>query len=69
MRLDSPAGFANRTARLGSLERKAAAYDVWLVGDEPSDLVAAEELKNLSLVVPRRTKRGRLFSGLCHSLI
>ena len=52
-----------KTARIGSLARKHATYDVWSLGEDSHETVGAEEVKNLSCMVPRKKRDGRLFPG------
>lgn len=59
--LDVPSG--SKTSKVGSLERKHASYDVWYLGDDPNDAVGGEEVKNLSVLVPRAKKGGKLYTG------
>lgn len=69
IKVEAPSGSTSSTARIGSLERKSTTYDIWSVGHAPNDLVGAEELKELSLMVPRKKKRGKLFLGETHPVV
>lgn len=64
LKLDAPSASNSKSARMGSLVRKFTTYDVWSVGNEPNDFVGAEELKNISVMVPRKKSRGKLFQGM-----
>jgi hypothetical protein len=54
-----------KSAKLGMLQRKHIGYDIWSVGDdEPEELpVAGEEIKGLSCLLPRKSKKGKLYAG------
>ncbi|KAJ7144984.1 hypothetical protein C8R43DRAFT_1013712 [Mycena crocata] len=56
---------SKKTTKLGVLQRKVVAYDIWSVGDdEPEELpVGGEEIKSLSCLLPRRSKRGQLYAA------
>lgn len=64
--LDSPS--SSQTSRMGSIDRKHASYDVWSLGDSPSDHVGGEELKRLSCLLPRKSKGGKLYRGASYVL-
>lgn len=52
------------TARIGSIERKTASYDVWNLGEDVGgEVVGGEELKALSCLLPRSKKHGKLYLG------
>ncbi|TFK45536.1 hypothetical protein OE88DRAFT_1740222 [Heliocybe sulcata] len=58
----------SRSARMGTLDRKHTSYDIWSVGEEddegrPDSLVAGEEMKHLSCLLPRARKGGKLYQG------
>ena len=59
--LDVPSG--SKTSKVGSLERKHTNYDLWYLGEDTNDAVGGEEVKNLSVLVPRAKKGGKLFTG------
>lgn len=61
LKLDAPA--ANKTARIGSLDRKSASYDVWSLGEEPNEAIAADELRNLQPLLPRKKKDTKFYSA------
>lgn len=63
LKLDTPTGSTSRAARMGSLDRKSATYDVWSLGEEADSVVGAEEMKTLSCLAPRQKKRGKLYLG------
>ncbi|KAJ6457062.1 hypothetical protein C8R47DRAFT_1060289 [Mycena vitilis] len=56
---------SKKTAKLGMLQRKHVAYDIWSVGDDaPDDLpIGGEEIKGLSCLVPRNSKPGKLYTA------
>ncbi|KAF8835782.1 hypothetical protein BDN67DRAFT_937572, partial [Paxillus ammoniavirescens] len=58
LEIDPPS--SSRTARVGSLARKTATYDVWSIGDDDTEVVGGEELRGLSCLIPRTKKRGKL---------
>ncbi|CAL1703230.1 unnamed protein product [Somion occarium] len=59
--IDVPSG--STTAKVGSLERKHASYDTWCLGEDTNDNVGGEEVKNLSVLVPRARKGGKLYAA------
>ncbi|KAF7305228.1 hypothetical protein MKEN_01238000 [Mycena kentingensis (nom. inval.)] len=63
--LKLPSSDADKTAKLGMIQRKHVAYDVWSVGkDVPEELpIGGEEVKGLSCLLPRKSKKGRLYAG------
>ncbi|KAK7024045.1 hypothetical protein R3P38DRAFT_2956223, partial [Favolaschia claudopus] len=66
--LELPSGSkrdSKKSAKLGMLQRKHVAYDIWSVGeDEPEEMpIAGEEVKGLSCLLPRKTKKGKLYSA------
>ncbi|KAF8191621.1 hypothetical protein K438DRAFT_1590853 [Mycena galopus ATCC 62051] len=58
-------GDSKKSAKLGMLQRKHVAYDIWSVGDdEPEELpISGEEIKGLSCLLPRKSKKGKLFTA------
>jgi len=54
-----------KSAKLGMLQRKHIAYDIWSVGDdEPEELpIGGEEVKGLSCLLPRKSKKGKLYAA------
>ncbi|KAJ7491038.1 hypothetical protein FB451DRAFT_1124651 [Mycena latifolia] len=56
---------SKKSAKLGMLQRKHVAYDIWSVGDdEPAELpIGGEEVKGLSCLLPRKSKKGRLYAA------
>ncbi|KAF7359109.1 hypothetical protein MSAN_01252400 [Mycena sanguinolenta] len=54
-----------KSAKLGMLQRKHVAYDIWSVGDdEPEELpITGEEIKDLSCLLPRKSKKGKLYAA------
>ncbi|KAF9494073.1 hypothetical protein BDN71DRAFT_1449397 [Pleurotus eryngii] len=54
------------STKVGVLERKLANYDIWAIGEGDADAdspVVGEEIRNLSCLLPRRSKEGKLFSA------
>ncbi|KDQ34109.1 hypothetical protein PLEOSDRAFT_1110847 [Pleurotus ostreatus PC15] len=55
------------STKVGVLERKLANYDIWAIGEgEDADAnspVVGEEIRNLSCLLPRKSKEGKLFSA------
>jgi hypothetical protein len=55
---------SSKSARIGTLNRKHATYDIWSVGDNDDDQpVGGEEIKGLSCLLPKKSKNGKLFRG------
>ncbi|KAJ7215305.1 hypothetical protein B0H12DRAFT_1154665 [Mycena haematopus] len=56
---------SKKSAKLGTLQRKYVAYDIWSVGDdEPEEIpIAGEEIKGLSCLLPRKSKKGKLYAA------
>ncbi|CAK5264004.1 unnamed protein product [Mycena citricolor] len=56
---------ATSSAKLGVLQRKHVAYDIWSVGDDaPEDMpIGGEEIKGISCLLPRKTGKGALYSA------
>ncbi|KAF7353838.1 hypothetical protein MVEN_01069400 [Mycena venus] len=56
---------SKKSAKLGMLQRKHVAYDIWSVGDdEPEELpISGEEVKGLSCLLPRKSKKGKLYTA------
>ncbi|KAJ7221573.1 hypothetical protein GGX14DRAFT_430211 [Mycena pura] len=54
-----------KTAKMGVLQRKHVAYDVWAVGDDTPEAlpIGGEEIKGLSCLLPRKSKKGRLYQA------
>ena len=61
LKLDAPS--LSKTAQIGSIERKQTSYDVWTLGDEPSDTIGAEEMKTLTCLLPRKKKGTKFYAG------
>lgn len=60
MKLDVPS--SSQSARIGSLNRKHATYDIWSVGDDDNQPVGGEEIKELTCLLPRK-KKVKLYQG------
>ncbi|KAG6897873.1 hypothetical protein C0992_009671 [Termitomyces sp. T32_za158] len=59
---------AKQSARVGTLDRKHATFDIWSVGEdggwdggEQDVSIGGEEIKSLSCLLPRKSKNGTLF--------
>ncbi|KAJ7611728.1 hypothetical protein FB45DRAFT_803788 [Roridomyces roridus] len=54
---------SKKTEKMGTLPRTKVTYDIWSVGDDaPDDLpVGGEEIKSLSCLLPRKSKKGKLY--------
>ncbi|KXN83230.1 hypothetical protein AN958_01681 [Leucoagaricus sp. SymC.cos] len=60
-----------KTSRIGTFKRKHISYDVWSLGDEDANdnaveashphIVGGEEIKSLSCLLPRKSKKGKLY--------
>ncbi|EJF62725.1 hypothetical protein DICSQDRAFT_169114 [Dichomitus squalens LYAD-421 SS1] len=54
---------SSTTTRLGTIDRKSTAYDVWGLGDDEADAVGGDELRAVSCLLPRRKKGGKLYQA------
>ncbi|KAJ7765762.1 hypothetical protein B0H16DRAFT_1524299 [Mycena metata] len=56
---------SRKSAKMGMLQRKHVAYDIWSVGDDvPEELpIGGEEVKGLSCLLPRKSKKGKLYNA------
>ncbi|TBU26084.1 DNA-directed RNA polymerase I subunit RPA34.5-domain-containing protein [Dichomitus squalens] len=54
---------SSNTTRLGTIDRKSTAYDVWALGDAEADVVGGDELQAVSCLLPRRKKGGKLYQA------
>ncbi|GLB35591.1 putative DNA-directed RNA polymerase I subunit RPA34.5 [Lyophyllum shimeji] len=52
---------ASKTTRTGTLNRKHATFDIWSVGEDDEDGGGGEEIKSLSCLLPRKSKKGKLY--------
>jgi len=52
---------SSTASRVGSLDRKNTSYDVWSLGEGHTDQIGGEEIKNLSCLLPRQKKGGKLY--------
>ena len=66
MQLDTPSSSA--TGRLGSFMKKGVDYDIWHLGDDAHEVIGGEELKNLTCLIPRKKKGGKLYAGMFNPL-
>ncbi|ESK85196.1 proteophosphoglycan ppg4 [Moniliophthora roreri MCA 2997] len=52
---------SSKSTKVGTINKKNSSCDIWNIGDDASDqLVGGEEMKHISCVLPRRTKKGEL---------
>ncbi|KAJ7084847.1 hypothetical protein B0H15DRAFT_383168 [Mycena belliarum] len=61
--VEPPKRGSTKSAKLGMLQRKHVAYDIWSLGDdEPAELpFGGDEVKALSGLLPRKSKKGKLY--------
>ncbi|KAJ3506952.1 hypothetical protein NLJ89_g6571 [Agrocybe chaxingu] len=52
---------SSKSSCIGTLQRKHAAFDLWSVGDDDSQPIGGEEIKSLECLLPRKSKKGKLF--------
>ncbi|CAA7260898.1 unnamed protein product [Cyclocybe aegerita] len=52
---------SSKSSCIGTLQRKHAAFDFWSVGDDDSQPTGGEEIKSLSCLLPRKSKKGKLY--------
>ncbi|KAF8061749.1 hypothetical protein FPV67DRAFT_1510175 [Lyophyllum atratum] len=52
---------APKTSRTGTLKRKHATFDIWSVGEDDEHGIGGEEIKGLSCLLPRKSKKGKLY--------
>ncbi|KAG6853096.1 hypothetical protein C0991_006899 [Blastosporella zonata] len=50
-----------KSARAATLSRKHATFDIWSVGEEDDGGIGGEEIKALSCLLPRKSKKGKLY--------
>ncbi|KAF5386640.1 hypothetical protein D9615_002039 [Tricholomella constricta] len=50
-----------KSSRMGTLKRKHATFDIWSVGEDDEHGVGGEEIKALSCLLPRKSKKGILY--------
>lgn len=63
MTIDMPS--SSRTSCIGTLKRKYMTYDLWALGGRDSqNPVGGDEIKEISCLLPRKKKKGRLYLGL-----
>ncbi len=58
------ASASSSTSRVGLIERKHTAYDVWSLGEDETEAVGGDELRAVSCLLPRRKKDGKLYQGV-----
>ncbi|PCH38631.1 hypothetical protein WOLCODRAFT_136373 [Wolfiporia cocos MD-104 SS10] len=61
LKLNAPS--SSITAKIGTVDRKTASYDIWSLGEDENDVVGGEEVKGLSCLLPRQRKGGKLFQA------
>ncbi|KAI1791508.1 hypothetical protein LXA43DRAFT_418798 [Ganoderma leucocontextum] len=61
VKIEAPS--SSKTARIGSIDRKSTAYDVWSLGDDDAEAVGGDELRAVSCLLPRRKKNGKLYQA------
>lgn len=51
---------------VGTLERKRAAFDLWTIGGESEGdaPIGGEEIKDIVCLLPRKSKKGKLYQGM-----
>ncbi|PPQ82373.1 hypothetical protein CVT25_008334 [Psilocybe cyanescens] len=59
LKVDVPSSSASSC--IGTLKRKHTAFDIWSVGDDDSQPVGGEEIKSLTCLLPRSSKKGKLY--------
>jgi hypothetical protein len=65
LQLDKPiSSVSPQSALVGILKRKHMTFDIWSVGDGDDQPVGGEELKDLSCLLPRKKKNGKLYPGM-----
>ncbi|KDR81997.1 hypothetical protein GALMADRAFT_264280 [Galerina marginata CBS 339.88] len=64
---------SSKSARVGELKRKHTNFDIWSVGDDADNLpIGGEEIKGLSCLLPRSSKKGKLYPSpkpISHHLV
>ena len=63
VKIEAPS--SSKTSRIGHIDRKSTAYDVWSLGDDDADAqaVGGDELRAVSCLLPRHRKNGKLYQG------
>ncbi|KAJ7700810.1 hypothetical protein B0H17DRAFT_925085 [Mycena rosella] len=55
------------SAKLGMLQRKHVAYDIWSLGADAADAadlaIGGEEIKGLACLLPRKSRKGKLYAA------
>lgn len=59
LKVDVPS--SSQTARIGSAKHRHVHYDIWSLGKEQTDQVGGQEIKNVSCLLPRPEKGGKLY--------
>ncbi|KAF5318128.1 hypothetical protein D9619_012194 [Psilocybe cf. subviscida] len=59
LKVEIPA--TSRSARIGTIPRKHTTFDVWAVGNDDAQPIGGEEIKSLSCLLPRKSKKGKLY--------
>ncbi|KAF9557731.1 hypothetical protein CPC08DRAFT_774114 [Agrocybe pediades] len=72
IKIDVPSS-SSKSALVGNVKRKHTSYDIWSVGDDNDNnddednnnstvpIIGGEEIKNLTCLLPRTSKKGRLY--------
>jgi len=63
IKIDVPS--SSKSALVGTVKRKHTSYDIWSVGADSEDtpVIGGEEIKNLTCLLPRTSKKGKLYPG------
>ncbi|RDB19192.1 hypothetical protein Hypma_013644 [Hypsizygus marmoreus] len=52
---------SKKSMRTGTLGRKHATFDIWTVGEDDDQDLGGEEIRSLSCLLPRKSKKGKLY--------
>ncbi|KAF8955562.1 hypothetical protein BDZ97DRAFT_1856886 [Flammula alnicola] len=52
---------SSKSACIGTIKRKHTTFDIWSVGNDDSQPIGGEEIKSLSCLLPRKSKKGKLY--------
>lgn len=66
--VDSLPKKASKTAKISSYTRKNKTYELYNLGKDNEDetTIGGEELRTMTCLLPRKSKKGKLFMGLYH---
>jgi hypothetical protein len=60
-----PSSLSSSSSCVGTLERKLATFDLWTLGDSENNApVGGEEIKSIACLLPRKSKKGKLYQGM-----